>query len=119
MTSPRLPRARAGRTWTTRAGALIAAALVLLFAVSRGTDTARGQTPQFTSLDEAVAAGHLDEGVLDALRANGEVDALIVLAESRVRTRAEDARTQRGQSLDDPATLAEKRREFAALKQQA
>jgi hypothetical protein len=119
MTSPRLPRARAGRTWTTRAGALIAAALVLLFAVSRGTDTAQGQTPQFTSLEEAVAAGHLDEGVLDALRANGEVDALIVLAESRVRTRAEDARSQRGQSLDDPATLAEKRREFAALKQQA
>lgn len=119
MTRPRPPRARTGRTWTARAGALVAVAITILIALSRGPDTAQGQTPQFDNLEAAVAAGHLDEGVLDALRTNGEVDALIVLAEARVRMQAEDARTRRGQTQDDDTALAEKRRAFAALKLQA
>jgi hypothetical protein len=98
---------------------LLLAAMIVLLALSRNAGAAQSQPNQFPDLDTAIAAGRLDPAVRDALRTTGVAEALLVLADAPVRAQVEADRARRGKAQDDDATLAEKRRQFAALKQQA
>lgn len=119
MSRPRHTPTPRVHTWAARFAILATVSLAVLIAGSRGAEPAHGQGQQFASLDAAVAAGRLDAQVRDALRAEGEAEAIIVLAEAAVRTQVEQARANRGQTRDDPRAIEEKQRAFTTLKQQA
>ena len=70
----------------------------------------------WASLGSETASGRLDGGVVDALRANGVAEAILVYEDSSVIARVEAGKAHRGVSADDAAALAEKARQYSALK---
>ncbi|HXH21115.1 MAG TPA: S8 family serine peptidase, partial [Dehalococcoidia bacterium] len=72
-------------------------------------------TPQ-EELEEAVRQGRLDRAVLDAILADGQVDAILVVDSSTVTAAFRDEKVRRGLTKDDADILRRKAAAFATLK---
>lgn len=100
----------------TRFQALVLGLVMVVGAALLPAASTNAQDPS-GPLQQFVAAGRLDLGVLDTIKARGSADALVIFDDTNVRSAAGRWREARGTTTDDDAVGALLEQAYAQLKQ--